>query len=175
MCLVNGESTRHQGRPRSEVISPTRKRLQVSRTKVKSDTGTSRSSAQPQRQRARQQTAHTRKGKVGQVSFSTHHKVVACGVRGLGGGRPSHLHTRTRVGAPRPFKVQASTAPRCTWVSSLPLPPTNQLPHTHNRTWVPEAGRTAPAMQSDSLCVLRQGSPRQPNGAVPRCWCLLKH
>ena len=40
-----------------------------------------------------------------------------------------------QVRSPTAFKVQALA--RCTWVSSLPLRPrrpTNQLPHTHNRT-----------------------------------------
>ena len=69
--------------------------------------------------------------------------------------------------SPTAFKVQALA--RCTWVSSLPLPPDKPTPaHTQSHS----GHRMTP---NDSLCVLRQNLRRQPKRAVPRLWCLLKH
>ena len=68
--------------------------------------------------------------------------------------------------SPTAFKVQALA--RCTWVSSLPLPPDKPTPaHTQSHS----GHRMTP---NDSLCVLRQNLRRHPKRAVPRLWCLLK-
>ena len=65
--------------------------------------------------------------------------------------------------SPTAFKVQALA--RCTWVSSLPLPPDKPTPaHTQSHS----GHRMTP---NDSLCVLRQNLRRHPKRAVPRLWC----
>ena len=77
---------------------------------------------------------------------------------GQGGATLASPHPDTGR-SPTAFKVQALA--RCTWVSSLPLPPDKPTPaHTQSHS----GHRMTP---NDSLCVLRQNLRRQPKRALP--------
>ena len=101
------------------------------------------------------------KVRYGKANFSTHTKWWGKGGATLASPRPDTGKS------PTAFKVQALA--RCTWVSSLPLPPDKPTPaHTQSHS----GHRMTP---NDSLCMLRQNLRRHPKRAVPRLWCLLKH